>query len=352
MYSLNNNTGFSRKSALSRRSFVGLSAMAISSLALGACANTQTKPAAQSDTAKDLTKITFCLDYTPNTNHTGIYVARDKGYFKEVGLDVEIVQPAEDGAEAMIGSGQAQLGVSYQDFIANTLASDNPVPIEAIAAVIQHNTSGIMSRKQDGITSPRFMEDHTYATWNMPIEQATIKHVVEKDGGHYDRIKMVSYEASDEVQGLKANLFDTVWVFEGWAVQNAIVNNYDINYFAFKDIDDVFDFYTPVIAVNTDFAKDNADTVKAFMSAVKRGYEDAVKDPDGASYLLCKAVPELDASLVKQSQQFLSKKYIDDAESWGVIDPTRWSAYFKWLNDNKLVAKEIDVAKGFNARYL
>lgn len=338
---------------MSRRSFLGLGAAAAAGFALAGCSAQQKKEeSAPASAPKDLEKITFCLDYTPNTNHTGLYVARDKGYFKDAGFDVEIVQPAQDGAEAMIGSGQAQFGISYQDFIANTLASDNPVPIEAVAAVLQHNTSGIMSRKADGITSPRFMENHTYATWNMPIEQATIKHVVEKDGGNYSKIKMVPYEASDEVQGLKANLFDTVWVFEGWAVQNAIVNNYDINYFAFKDIDEVFDFYTPVVAVNSGYAKDHADRVSKFVGALKKGYEYAVNDPDDAADLLCKAVPELDAKLVLQSQKFLSQKYVDDAKEWGAIDPNRWGAYFKWLNDNKLVAKTIDVAAGYNLKFL
>lgn len=339
---------------LSRRAFiVGACASACAGLfGCGKAATSASDSSSSTSASGDLQKITFCLDYTPNTNHTGIYVAQKRGYFKEAGIELEIVQPAEDGAEAMIGSGQAQLGVSYQDFIANTLASENPLPIEAIAAIIQHNTSGIMSRKEDGITRPRAMENHRYATWNMPIEQATIKHVVEKDGGDFSKIQMVPYSANDEVQGLKANLFDSVWVFEAWAVQNAIVQNYDINYFAFKDIDEVFDFYTPVIAVNTDFAKEHAGVVDSFMTAVQHGYMDAIKDPHAAADILLEAAPELDSKLVYQSQEFLAGKYKDDAEVWGIIDPNRWAAYFKWLNDNKLVEKPLDVTSGFTMQFV
>lgn len=336
---------------LSRRAFIG-GACASACLGLFGCNQSSSTSSAPSASSSDLKKITFCLDYTPNTNHTGIYVAQKRGYFKEAGIELEIVQPAEDGAEAMIGSGQAQLGVSYQDFIANTLASDNPVPIEAVAAIIQHNTSGIMSRKQDGITRPKFMEDHRYATWNMPIEQATIKHVVEKDGGDFSKIQMVPADASDEIQGLKADLFDTVWVFEAWAVQNAIVQHYDVNYFAFRDIDEVFDFYTPVIAVNTDYAKENNLVVDAFVKAAQRGYEDAIKDPSAAADILLEAAPELDSALVHQSQEFLAKRYQDDADRWGIIDPNRWAAYFKWLNDNKLVNKPLDVTSGYTMEFI
>lgn len=301
---------------------------------------------------KSARKITFCLDYTPNTNHTGIYVAQAKGYFKDEGLTVKVVQPADGTAEAMIGSGQAQLGVSYQDYIANALSSKNPVAIEAVAAIIQHNTSGIMSRKADGITSAKKMEGHTYATWSMPVEQATIKQVMESDGGDFSKLKMVPYEVDDEVAGLKANMFDCVWVYEGWAVQNAKVQHYDVNYFSFVDMDKVFDFYTPVIAANDDFAKKYPDVVKAFVRAAKRGYEYAIKHPKDAGDILLDAAPELSSDLVQASAKYLAKQYQADAKSWGVIDKSRWDAYFKWLNDKNLVESKLDENSGWTMDYL
>lgn len=301
---------------------------------------------------KSARKITFCLDYTPNTNHTGIYVAQAKGYFKDEGLTVKVVQPADGTAEAMIGSGQAQMGVSYQDYIANALSSKNPVAIEAVAAIIQHNTSGIMSRKADGITSAKKMEGHTYATWSMPVEQATIKQVMESDGGDFDKLKMVPYEVDDEVAGLKANMFDCVWVYEGWAVQNAKVQHYDVNYFSFVDMDKVFDFYTPVIAANDDFAKKYPDVVKAFVRAAKRGYEYAIKHPKDAGDILLDAAPELSGDLVQASAKYLADQYQADAKSWGVIDKSRWNAYFEWLNDKNLVENKLDVNSGWTMDYL
>ena len=344
-------------SRISRRAFVRGAALA-AALGLAGCgAYDNSGATGGSDTSaksgKDsVTKLTFCLDYTPNTNHTGVYVAQQKGYFADEGLEVEIVQPAEDTAEAMIGSGEAQLGVSYQDYIANVLASDSPVPVVAVAAIIQHNTSGIMSRKADGITSARGMCDHVYATWDMPIEQATIKQIVEDDGGDYSKVKMVPYSVDDEVAGLRGDMFDTVWVYEGWAVQNAALQGYDVNYFNFRDMDDVFDFYTPVIAANGDYAQQNPDVVKAFLRAVRRGYEDAIKDPEASADLLCAAVPEMDAALAKQSALFLAGQYQADAPTWGVIDADRWARYFSWLNEKGLVEKQLDTGAGWTMDYL
>lgn len=304
------------------------------------------------DGEKDLEKITFVLDWTPNTNHTGIYVAMANGYFEDAGLEVEVVQPPEDGAEVLVASGKAQFGVSFQDYIAPGLIGDDPLPITAVAAIIQHNTSGIMSREEDGVTHPAAMEGHTYATWDMPVEQATVRHCVEADGGDWSKVELVPYEVDDEVSGLRANMFDTVWVYEAWAVQNAIVQDVDVNYFSFISVDPVFDYYTPVIAANDDWAKENPDTVKAFLRAVKKGYEYAVENPDAAADILCAQVPELDSALVHQSQTYLADQYVAEADAWGVIDPDRWAAFYGWLNDNQLLENQIDVNAGYDLTYL
>ncbi len=338
---------------LSRRAFLGGSMASVAALALGGC-NTgkngaYTLPGSAIDSPT--THVTFCLDYTPNTNHTGIYVAKNKGYFADEGLNVKIVQPAEDTAETAIGSGDAQLGVSYQDYIASAYDGGNTGLI-AVAAIIQHNTSGIMSRAADNITRAKAMEGHVYATWDMQVEQATIKQVMESDGGDYSKLQMVPYSVDDDVAGLKSNMYDCVWVYEGWAVQNAKIQNYDINYFNFRDMDEVFDFYTPVIAANIDYAKENPDTVKAFLRAAKKGYEYAVEHPSEAAKILCEEVPELDSSLVAASAEFLADEYVSDAESWGAIDSERWSRYYQWLNDNDLVSNKLDVNAGFDTSYL
>ena len=339
---------------LNRRQFLAVAGGAAATTALAACGGTASEQGAAEggSDAAETTKVSFVLDYTPNTNHTGLYVALDQGYFADEGLEVEIVQPPEDGADALIGAGGANLGVSYQDYIANNLASDQPMPYSAVAAVIQHNTSGIMSRAEDGITHPAAMEGHTYATWNMPVEQATVRQCVEADGGNWDNVELVPYETDDDVAGLRANMYDTVWVYEAWAVQNAIVQDVDVNYFSFISVDPVFDYYTPVIAANDDFAKENPEVVKAFLRAVKKGYEYAVENPDAAADILCAQVPELDPALVRQSQTYLADQYVAEAESWGVIDPDRWAAFYGWLNDNQLLANQIDVNAGYDLSYL
>lgn len=306
----------------------------------------------KSSDQKDLTKVTFVLDWTPNTNHTGIYVAKEKGYFEDAGLDVEIVQPPEDGAEVLVGSGKAQFGISFQDTMASALTGDDALPIEAVAAVLQHNTSGIISRKGEGMDRPKGMEGKKYATWDSPIEKATLKQVVEKDGGDFSKVKMIPSTVTDEVSALKSKSVDAIWIFYGWAGIAAENAGLKTDYFAFKDIDDVFDYYTPVIISNSSWLKKNPDTAKKFLSAAKKGYEDAIKDPEGAAKILCEAAPELDKDLVVNSQKYMKDQYKAEVDQWGYIDPERWNAFYNWLNENKLVENPIPENTGFTNDYL
>ena len=312
------------------------------------------KPAEkEGETAKkEQEKITFVLDWTPNTNHTGLYVAQDQGYFEEEGLEVEIVQPPEDGADALVASGKAQFGVSFQDSMAPGVAGENALPTTAVAALIQHNTSGIISRKGEGMDTPKGMEGKKYATWDAPVEKAMVKNVVEQDGGDFSKVEMIPSTVTDEVSALKSNSVDAIWVFYAWAGVATEVAGLETDYFAFKDINPVFDYYTPVVIANNSFLEEKPETAKAFLKALKKGYEFAIEKPEEAAEILCEASPELDKDLVLASQEYLKDEYKAEVEQWGYIDPARWNAFYQWLNENGLSETEIPENAGFSNEYL
>ncbi len=326
-----------------------LVAAAVAAL-LTACGGTG-KQAANTNSS-DLKKVTFVLDWTPNTNHTGLYVAEEKGYFKEEGLEVEIVQPPEDGAAVLVASGKAQFGMSFQDSMAPALAGENTLPITAVAAVIQHNTSGIISREGEGMASPKGMEGKKYATWDIPVEKAMVKDVVEADGGDFSKVQLIPSTVTDEVSALKSKSVDAIWIFYAWAGVKMEVEGLDTDYFAFADLNPVFDYYTPVIIGGNEFLKQEPETAKAFLRAVSKGYEDAGKDPEEAASILLKAAPELDEKLVMESQKYLADQYQAEAEKWGYIDPERWNRFYDWLNKNGLSSPEIPANAGFSNDYL
>lgn len=301
---------------------------------------------------EDLTSVTFVLDWTPNTNHTGIYVAQAEGYYADAGLDVAIVQPPDDGADALVGTGKAQFGMGFQDVMANYLGTDDPLPVTAIAAVVQHNTSGIMSRAGEGADRPAGMAGKEYGTWDQDVEKAILESLVETDGGSWEDVVLVPANSTDEVSGIRADMFDTVWVYEAWGLQNAYLQDYPVDYFSLREVDDTFDYYTPVIIANDDYAAAHPDIVRAFLEATARGYEFAAEYPAEAASILVEAAPEVDGDLALASQEYLADLYIADAPQWGYIDPARWNAFYSWMNDNNLVSTAIPEDAGFTNEYL
>ena len=304
--------------------------------------------------AEEAEKVTIVLDWTPNTNHTGIFVAQANGYFEKAGLEVEIVQPPEDGAVTLVASGKAQFGVSFQDSLAPAFVGDAALPVTAVAAVIQHNTSGIISRAGEGMHTPKGLEGKKYATWDLDVEKATIRDVMKADGGNFDLVQLIPSTVTDEVSALQSGSVDAIWIFYGWAGVACQVAGLDTDYFEFADIDPAFDYYTPVIIGNDAWLAEHPEKAKAFVAALSKGYTDAVNNPKEAADILMNAAPELKANsqLVYASQQYLAKEYIADAARWGEFDGSRWAAFFNWLNKNDLLAEKIDPNHGFTNSFL
>ena len=263
---------------------------------------------------------------------------------------VNIIQPPEDGATNMVASGQAQFGIDFQDYLSPVFTSDEKVPVVAVAAVLQHNTSGIISLKEDGIDSPKGLEGKNYATWDLPVEKAMMQNIVEADGGDFSKVNLIPEYVENEPAALQQDI-DAIWVYYAWAGISCKQAGLDTNMIYFKDITPEFDYYSPVIITNSDWAAKNPDIAKAFLEATKNGYEFAVDNPDEAADILCEQVPELDKDLVKESQEWISGEYKAEVEQWGYIDQTRCDAFFKWLSDNNL-SDEIPAGYGFTNEYL
>jgi len=301
--------------------------------------------------SKNNQKIKIVLDWVPNTNHTGLYVAKDLGYFKEEGLDVEIVQPPEGSTTALIGAGGAEFGISFQDTLAKSFAKESPVPVTAVAAILQHNTSGIISLKEKGIDSPKKLEGKKYATWEDNIEQAILKKLVTDDKGDFSKVKLIPYTITDVVTGLKTDV-DAVWVYYAWdgiATERAGLQT---NFLKIRDYAKELDYYSPVIIANNDFLKKNPEIAKKVLKAIKKGYEYAMKNPEESAKILVKNSPELDINLVTASQKWISKEYQSDAKEWGIIDGNRWNRFYEWLYKNKAVEREIPKDFGYSNEYL
>jgi len=305
----------------------------------------------KNDQEADLADLTVLLDWSPNTNHTGLYVALEKGYYTAEGLNVSIAQPSDGGTEMLVASGKAQIGVSCQDTLVPAFYGDNQLPVTAIAALIQHNTSGLISLKSKGIDRPLKLEGCKYATWDMDIEKAMIKNIMVADGGDFSKLELIPSTVADAVSAIQTNV-DCVWIFYSWDKIRADIAGVQTNYIDFKDYSADLDYYTPLLIAGNDFLENHPEQAKAFLRATEKGYQYAIAHPDEAANILTESVPELDKTLVTKSQEWLSDQYQAEAPHWGEFDPDRWNGFYHWLYTQNLIDSPIPEGTGFTNDYL
>lgn len=312
---------------------------------LAGCCATTGKPAEKAKKQK----VTVILDWVPNTNHTGLYVARDKGYYAEEGLDVEIIQPADGGTAQLISAGQGDFGISYQEEL--TIARSQNLPVVALAAVIQHNTSGFASPADKNIKTPKDFEGKTYGGWGSPAETAMLKSIMDKYHADFSKVKVVNIGAADFFTSVEKDI-DFSWIFYGWTGIEAEQRKMNLNFIKLREEDPALDFYTPLIITNESKISKDPELVKKFMKATSRGYEDCITHPNEAAEILVKAVPELDQTMVKASQAYLSNEYQSDAPRWGEMKASVWTDYAEFMHQNGLIKKQIDTSKAFTNDFL
>ncbi len=328
---------------------IALALVLVLAVSFGACS----KGAGNKGELKD---ITVSLDWTPNTNHTGLYVALANGYYEKAGLNVHIVQPPEGDAIAACSAGQVQFAVGYQDLLAPAFTSETPMDVTAVAAILQHNSSVIVSKKGAGMDSPKGLEGNEFLTWESPIELAMMENIVTNDGGDWSKVKLIPNTVTNEAEDVKANPSHAIWVYYGWGVINADVQGIDVDTFFFKDLNPTFDYYSPVLVANNALLQNDPETAKAFLDATKKGYEYAIENPEEAAQILIDGddTGSLQGSedLVIASQKWMANEYVADADKWGYIDPARWNAFYNWLNDEGLSSSPIPENTGFTNDYL
>ncbi|NWJ98164.1 MAG: ABC transporter substrate-binding protein [Chloroflexi bacterium] len=286
---------------------------------------------AQGQASSTLAKVSLSLDWVPNTNHTGIYVAQQKGWYKEAGIDLQIL-PYADGAspETVVGAGKADFGISSTESLVQNRALGQP--LVSVAAIIQSNTSGFGVLKDSNIKRPKDLAGKRYAGYGTSTEEALIAEVIKKDGGTDTKIQNITTNIAG-YQAVASKQADFVWIFQGWEGIQAQRDKVELNVFFLKDIG-IPDYYTPTIIANEDFLKNKKEVASAFMKATARGFEFAISNPKEAADLLIQANPKgtfPDPELIYQSQNYLSPRYKENAPKWGLQTLKAWTDMPKFM---------------------
>jgi len=327
---------------------------------LAACANASSNTQAPDPTsaASDQAAsgkgrpLTVMLDWTPNTNHSGLYVAEANGWYDDAGLDVSIIQPGEQGGLPALASGDADFAVSVQEAL--TPARVQGAPLVSVAAIIASNTSSLVALADEGIARPRDLEGHRYGGYGGELETELIRTLVECDGGGPDAVDFVEVGNVDFRVGLERDFFDFVWIFDGWdGIRLRDIAGLDVATLPFADyFDCIPDWYTPLFATSQAMIDDDPEMVRAFLAATARGYRVAIEDPDAAADALLEAAPELDEQLVRGSADYLADRYAAEGQPWGIQRREIWDDFTAFLAEAGILEGEVDVRGAYTNEFL
>ncbi len=307
------------------------------SLALGCAPNDELEPTVLS------------LDWVPNTNHSGFYVALDQGWYEEEGIDLEIQVPADPSAAIrQVAVGHTPFGVSFQEEV--TIARSQDIPVVSIAAIIQNNTSVFASLAAADIENPADFEGQTYASYGLPIEQPILGGLMACYDADVDQVEFVDV-GFDAFPALLAGRVDLAWIFEGWDGVQAELLGVDLAIHPLEP-ECVPNYYTPVVIAGETTIQEQPELVERFLRATVRGYEYAIANPEEAAEALLRHSPESDPDLVRASQQWLSPRYQEDAPQWGLQDPAVWEEFTAWMIEHNLIDTPINPEQAYTNEFL
>ncbi len=312
-----------------RRALVALGAAAALAALLAGCGGSSTPSG-----GAPLTKVTLALDWTPNTNHTGIYVAQQKGWYRAQGIDLQLLPYSSSVApEQLVATSKADFAISFPEAVTADRALGQP--LVSIAAVIQHNTSAMISLKSSGLDTVASLAGKRYAGFGAPYEQPVVSQMLSCGGAPSTSFQNIT-TTLDPVAALKSGQFDFAWVYEGWEVIAAQREGLQVNVFPLLDYC-MPDYSSPVIITNQKMIQQRPDVIKRFLKATSQGYTYAVQHPHDAASLLIKGAPPGsfdDTGLVYASQDYLSGQYMKDATCWGEQSLEKWTNYPRFMYDH------------------
>jgi NitT/TauT family transport system substrate-binding protein len=285
--------------------------------------------------------VTVALDWTPNTNHAGFYLAREAGHYEAASVDVSFVSPATDDYETTpakrVAGGDADLAVAPSESAISYHTHPSYPSLTAVAAVCQRDTSAIAVLASSDVERPRDLDGRTYASYDARFEDDIVRQLIRNDGGEGD-VNVVTPPKLGIPNTIVDGSADATWVFEPWEGLLAERAGHALRTFGLDEYDVPYG-YTPVLLAHPDALTDPGGTLAAFLDATARGYREAAAEPERAADALHgQTGPNLDdREFLVESARRLSDAFLTDLGSWGEMDHERWTTFVDWLAENEIL---------------
>ncbi len=327
----------------------GLSILLIAVLCLGTM---RTGSFASSDAeAQELTPVSVALDWYPNANHAGLFLAQERGYFAQAGLAVEFYTPADPSTVLQtVGAGRDTFGISYQPDV--LLARAQGVPVVSVAALVQRPLLGIMSLASAGIARPHDLVGKAVGYPGIPYQEAFLATMLETDSAGLDQVELVNV-GFDLLPAVLSGRTDAVmgayWTHETILAER---QGHPVNMLRVEEWG-VPNYYELVMTSSERVLAEQPETVRAFLRAMQRGYQDAIDAPQAALDTLIKASPDLAVEVEREGIRLLTSAWTDNGSvPFGTQTGEHWATFATWMRTQGLIPDDLNVEAAYETTLL
>ena len=300
--------------------------------------------------AQEPTTVNVALDWYPNANHAGLFLAEARGHYAAAGLAVALATPSDPTVVLQtVGAGRDDFGISYQTDV--LLARAQGVPVVAIAALVQRPLLGVMALAATGIARPADLVGQTIGLTGIPSQDAFLATMLETDGAGLADVEtvVVGFDLLPAlISGRVAAVMGAYWTHETIVAERA---GYPVDLLRVDDWG-VPSYYELVLVASEATVAERPELVAAFLGATQRGYGEAVENQDAALDALAAASPELDRAVEAEGLRLLAPVWTEGVPVFGTQTPERWTAYAAWMVERGLLPPALDPTAAFTTGLL
>ena len=294
--------------------------------------------------------IKLALDWYPNANHIGLYIAQEKGYFQEEGLAVEIYTPSDPSTVLQtVASGSDNFGINYQPDV--LIARGEGVPVVSILGMVQHPLNSMMTLKSSPFRTPGGLKGKKVGYPGIPWNVDALSTMLKSDGlsGVEDvELVNVGWELGSSLIAQKVDaIIGAYFTHESIALEN---QGHPVNVLRMEEWG-VPDYYELVMVTSEEYLKSKPKVVEKFTRAVSRGYSDAIKDPAAGIEILKKYEPEIDVDIDKPGSLLLQLLWQDENGKFGRQTKDKWVAFADWMKGKAILPENVDPEDAYTDEY-
>lgn len=299
-------------------------------------------------------QLTIALDWTPNINHIGFFVAQEKGFYNDLGINVKIIHPSEDNylvtPAKKVEMGLADFALCPTESIISYQTKSKPFNMVAVAAVLQEDLSAIVVKSDSNIKSPKDLDGKIYSSYKARYEDGIIKEMIKNDGGKGE-IEITYPDKLGIWNTLLNGEADATWIFLNWEGIEAEDFSEELKYFKMKNFGIPYT-YSPVIAASLSNAESNSEYVEAFLQATKKGFLYCKDYPDISVEILSKYITKSDKKINLKSALNMCLPHFRTEENWGIIEEKEISEFLDWIKNKNLETSNIKAKSLFTNKFL